>query len=333
MRVKIKLPPKPRKAKTCSFRIENQYPEYLIAGIDEVGRGCLAGPVVVGGVVFSMETRQEKQSRSLLAEITDSKLIRSEKRRELSSWIKEHAIAWSVMECDVLEIEKLNILRATLKAAKAVAEDLISKLEGKLGMVLFDGNQMIPGLSIRQVTVVDGDLHSKSIAAASVLAKVHRDQRMTEYSEQYPHYEFHQNKGYGTQKHIEGLKKHGPCALHRVAFLQKLAYLEFGKECEEKVCRFLQIEGFEIAEKNWRGIDVELDVVAEKDGELHFFEVRSRRSNFQMELSFPQAKQVKFRKAVKTYLMQKKIRRPFRLHLVAVENDQITPHWDVFKLA
>ena len=181
----------------------------LIAGVDEAGRGPLAGPVVAASVVFD--------ERIEIDGINDSKKLASKEREQLEKEIKQKALAYSIFVVDVDEINKLNILRSSLFAM----EQSILQLELKPDLILVDGNYKL-NLSIENRPIVKGDSKCFSIAAASILAKTYRDRLMIELSEKFPEYKFHKNKGYPTREHIEAILKFGPCEIHRKKFLRKI---------------------------------------------------------------------------------------------------------------
>jgi ribonuclease HII len=178
----------------------------FIAGIDEAGRGPLAGPVVAAAVILPVGIE--------ISGLNDSKKLTEKKRESLFDIIKREAIASAIGIIDNKTIDRINILQATFRAmSKAV-----SKLQLKPGLCLIDGNHKIPSLSLLQEAIVSGDAKSACIAAASILAKVTRDRLMLEYAKQYPIYGFEKHKGYGTKEHIEALKQHGACPIHRTTF-------------------------------------------------------------------------------------------------------------------
>lgn len=174
-------------------------------GLDEVGRGCLAGPVVAAGVIFSPETD--------IPEIRDSKKIGLEERLSLSERIKEEAISWTVQEGSIQEINELNILWASLETMQKCVDELSPKPD----YLLVDGNRFIQSL-IPYTCLVKGDDRSMSIAAASILAKVYRDELMQKMHEQYPEYGWDTNVGYPTPVHKRALKEHGYTPHHRTSF-------------------------------------------------------------------------------------------------------------------
>ncbi|MFA5528368.1 MAG: ribonuclease HII [Peptostreptococcales bacterium] len=181
----------------------------LIAGIDEVGRGPLAGPVVTAAVVLPKDF--------FVLGINDSKKLTERKREELYALITEKAIDIGIGIVDNRAIDEMNILNATKLAMKVAVERLKRKPEHLLIDALVLGE-----LDIEQTGIVKGDEKSVSIAAASIVAKVTRDRMMVNYHKKYPFYNFQSNKGYGTREHYEGLESNGPCEIHRKSFLKNL---------------------------------------------------------------------------------------------------------------
>jgi ribonuclease HII len=180
-----------------------------ICGVDEAGRGPLAGPVFAAAVIFPEGTEIDG--------INDSKKLSPKKREQLCSTIKDKAEAFSIAFATVDEICELNILNASLLAMQRAINALAIMPE----IALIDGNQL-PNIPIKSRAIVKGDTLSYSIAAASILAKVARDRVMTSLDLQYPAYGFAKHKGYGTAAHIELIKKYGPCPIHRKTFLKKI---------------------------------------------------------------------------------------------------------------
>ena len=178
-----------------------------IAGVDEVGRGPLAGPVVAAAVILP-------QDFDVLG-IDDSKKLSPKKREELFEVIKEKALAWSVGWVGPERIDEINILEATKEAMTQAVQGLSLQPDH----VLIDGNFTVRALALPQTAIVKGDANSTSIAAASILAKVTRDRYMEEMDAVYPGYAFASNKGYGTKAHYDGLKAQGPTPIHRKTFI------------------------------------------------------------------------------------------------------------------
>lgn len=182
----------------------------LIAGVDEVGRGCLFGSVVAAAVVISPE--QERVLKDL--GVTDSKKLSASRRELLVPHIKSVVTAWAIASASVTEIDEINILQASLLAMRRAVEQLAIQPNH----VLVDGRQTIPQLPHPQEAVVQGDLKFKAIAAASILAKVSRDAEMTKFAKIYPEYDLINNKGYGTKQHRQAIMKYGLTPDHRQSF-------------------------------------------------------------------------------------------------------------------
>ena len=189
------------------YAFERQYPDCTyICGVDEVGRGPLAGPVVAGAVILPKDCK--------LLYLNDSKKLSEKKREELYDLIYEEAVAAAVGFADEKLIDEINILNADYEAMKIA----IAKLNPSPDLLLNDAVH-IPGVDIKQVSIIKGDAKSASIAAASIIAKVTRDRYMVEMDQKYPEYGFAGNKGYGSASHIEAIKKYGPCEIHRRSFI------------------------------------------------------------------------------------------------------------------
>ncbi len=178
----------------------------FVSGVDEAGRGPLAGPVVAAAVILSKD--------AFIDGVNDSKKLTEQKRNILFDKIKQTSISYGIGIVDSKIIDELNILQATFLAMKKALEQLAVKPN----LVLIDGNHTIPNLKINQQAIVSGDAKSACIACASILAKVTRDSIMLEYAKQYPQYNFEKHKGYGTKAHLEAIQKYGPCPIHRMTF-------------------------------------------------------------------------------------------------------------------
>ncbi|CAG5010582.1 Ribonuclease HII [Dyadobacter sp. CECT 9275] len=176
------------------------------AGLDEVGRGCLAGPVVAAAVILPRDYRH--------AYLTDSKQLSKMQRLELEKEIMKEAIAWAIGEVDNIEIDKVNILKASFLAMHRAVDLLHTKPEH----LLVDGNRFTPYPMIPHTCIIKGDTEYLSIAAASVLAKNHRDELMNQLSAQFPHYGWHSNVGYPTIEHRRAISIYGPTSYHRMTF-------------------------------------------------------------------------------------------------------------------
>lgn len=185
----------------------------LIAGVDEAGRGPLAGPVIASAVILD--------SRNPISGLTDSKLLTEKKREALFDIIQERALAWAIGRACVVEIDRINILQATFLAMQRALEQLTVQP----GLILVDGNQL-PKLTIPAQAIVKGDQTEAAISAASILAKVTRDREMIELDRQFPDYGFAKHKGYGTEEHLAALEKYGPCEMHRRSFAPVARLLE-----------------------------------------------------------------------------------------------------------
>ena len=182
-----------------------------IVGVDEVGRGPLAGPVVCAAVIMPLD------DQSIIEGIDDSKKLSEKKREELAEKIKERALAYTIVEIDEKTIDEINILEATKLGMKKAIESLSLTPQ----IVLTDGNMTLD-ITYPQHSIIKGDALSYSIGAASIIAKVHRDHMMEEYAKTYPVYDFEKNKGYGTAAHIAAIKEYGLCEIHRRTFTKKL---------------------------------------------------------------------------------------------------------------
>jgi len=180
--------------------------QLIEAGCDEAGRGCFAGPVFAAAVILPRDFHHPL--------LNDSKQMTAEHRTELKGYIKDHAIAYAVAMVDNDEIDQINILRASFKAMHLA----LDKLRKRPSLLLIDGNRFTPYKKLPHQCIIQGDGLYASIAAASVLAKTHRDSYMKQLHKEFPHYNWKQNKGYGTAEHRQAIEKHGICKYHRKSF-------------------------------------------------------------------------------------------------------------------
>ncbi|MGL5379819.1 ribonuclease HII [Clostridium sp.] len=196
------------------YTFDESFGDYkYVAGVDEVGRGPLAGPIVACAVILDRDVLDD----DLILGLNDSKKISEKKREELAEIIKRKAIAYHIAECSSEEIDSKGIAFCN--------NEIFIKSCTSLGitpdLILSDG-YLVKNIRIENKSVIKGDTKSAAIAAASIVAKVYRDKLMKEYAKKYPDYAFEENAGYGTNKHIEGLKTVGPCDIHRLSFLRNI---------------------------------------------------------------------------------------------------------------
>ncbi|WP_410496739.1 ribonuclease HII [Cellulosilyticum sp. ST5] len=192
----------------CEFDSIFHDNQYILVGIDEVGRGPLAGPVVAAAVILPYDTN--------LVGLKDSKKLTEPKREKLYDQIQSNALGIGIGIVDADRIDEINILQATFEAMRHA----LSELKMDYDRVLVDGDKVIPKIQIRQEAIIGGDDKSASIAAASVIAKVTRDRMMKAYANTYDKYDWENNKGYGSQKHYEAIRNYGITPLHRKSFLK-----------------------------------------------------------------------------------------------------------------
>ena len=187
----------------------------LIAGIDEAGRGPLAGPVAAACVIFKSEGPFVKGA-------DDSKKLSEKRRESLFEEIKEKSFAYGISLVDNHRIDEINILQATYEAMRNALEEAIKMADDKMPGILLVDHVHIPQVEIPQISITHGDAQSVSIASASILAKVSRDRLMKQFDEAFPQYGFAKHKGYGTKAHYEAIAQYGPSEIHRMTFLKKL---------------------------------------------------------------------------------------------------------------
>lgn len=198
--------------KEFEMKLNNDYGIEYVCGIDEAGRGPLAGPVAVGAVIMPKD--------SFIEGVNDSKKISEKKREKLFEEIKAEAIAWSVVLVNEKEIDEINILNATKKALTMA----IKELKVKPQRIVVDALENIDTCGIPYTSIIKGDAKVYSISCASILAKVTRDRLMQEWDKVYPQYSFANHKGYGTAKHIQAIKEFGICPIHRKSFVKNFVH-------------------------------------------------------------------------------------------------------------
>lgn len=245
-----------------------------IAGVDEAGRGPLAGPVVTAACILDPQIA--------ILGLNDSKKLSEKKRTYLAEEIKQKALAWQISAISAEKIDAINILEATKKSMT----EAVRQLSLTPDMVLIDAVHL-PELTYPQRALIGGDARVNAIAAASILAKTERDQMMREYAEMYPAYHFEKNKGYGTKEHYRAIAEQGLCPIHRLTFLKKLQAGQSqdggsrhkGFAAEARVADHLREQGFTILERNFLLPPFgEIDLIARRQDILYVVEVKARRT-------------------------------------------------------
>ncbi len=290
-----------------------------LAGIDEAGRGPLAGPVVAAAVILPEEAPP-------LEGLNDSKRLTPRRREALAAGLKEIGAVVGIGMVSPAEIDRFNILQATMTAMQRA----LRRLSPVPAIVLVDGNKapQFPGIEVR--CIVNGDSKSASIAAASIAAKVYRDEIMRRYDEIYPGYGFASHKGYGTAEHIQALKQLGPCPIHRYSFApvssmgkEKDNVISPGVLAEQRACDFLKKRGYFIKERNYRLKTGEIDIIAGKENFLAFVEVKMRSGideSRPCERVTPQ-QQARIIRTAEAYVAWKKVKVPCRFDIIEVVPD------------
>ncbi len=256
------------------FEFDKSYGVNSLCGVDEAGRGPLAGPVVAAAVILKPD------AETFLSEVNDSKKLSEKKREKLYDKIIENSLHYAIGVVDVDYIEKFNILQATFLAMKKAVE----KIEIQPDLVLVDGNKL-PDLKTRAEFVIKGDSKSASIAAASIIAKVTRDRMMIEFHEKYPNYGFNRHKGYGTKEHYSNIIKYGVTPIHRMSFLKKIrekipTVQSINGQLGEKITyEWLKRNKYNVVAKNYKSEYGEIDLIAIKDDYICFVEVKLRSEN------------------------------------------------------
>ena len=295
----------------------------LICGVDEAGRGPLAGPVCAAAVLLP--------EGMMIEGIDDSKKLTEKKRELLFDIIREKAVAYNVGWASVEEIEEINILNAAMLAMKRAVEGLSVEPD----LALIDGNKR-PELKIPCIDIVKGDEKSQSIGAASILAKVSRDRLMKELAVKYPEYGFEKHKGYSSELHREMILKHGPCEIHRLSFLGSLLHPETkkpktrahktGARGEARALELLEKKGFELVERNYRSEYGEIDIIVKNSEYLVFVEVKTRRisSIERPSVWVDRKKQKKLIKTAQIFMTENKTELQPRFDIVEVVNNTET---------
>jgi ribonuclease HII len=250
----------------------------FLCGIDEAGRGPLAGPVAAGACILPPDHD--------LLYVNDSKKLTAQKREELYEAITGEAVSWAVALVDPAEIDRINILQATFEAMRQA----VARLDPAPEVLVIDAVR-IPGMHLPQVPVIKGDAKCLSVAAASILAKVTRDRLMLEEDRKYPEYGFAANKGYGSADHIAALKKYGPCPIHRRSFIGNFTgggegapgtedRRSVGSAWEIRAAGYLQSRGVRILEHSFRSRQGEIDLIGtDAEDTLLFIEVKYRKND------------------------------------------------------
>ena len=295
------------------FEYDKEQGIELLCGVDEAGRGPLAGDVYAAAVILS--------PNCVIEGLNDSKKLNDKKREELYDIIKEQAVSYCVGIATIAEIEEFNILQATFLAMNRAVDGLTTTPK----LVLVDGNQN-PHLNIHSRCVVKGDATSACIAAASILAKVERDHYMKQVAEQYPQYQFEKHKGYGTALHYSMLDAHGMSAVHRASFLKKYFSGEKseskrrGDLGEETTVDYLKAQGYDIIFCNYHSAYGEIDVIAKTGDIIAFVEVKTRKENSMITAkeAVTLSKQKKIIKTALCYIEENKIELQPRFDVVEI---------------
>ena len=298
-----------------------------VAGVDEVGRGCIAGAVFAAYVVLDYEKLADNEQRHL---IRDSKTLSPMQREQALAVIQSIAQHYAVGIADVREIEQRSIVAAVFMAmhrALVLAPDTID-------MVLVDGRMKIPTLrNIPQQALVRGDKDCFAIAAASVVAKVTRDNYMKAQAQHYPNYGFERHVGYGTAAHRRSIDKFGVCALHRRNFAP-IKDIRLGDKAEALVASAWQRQGWQVLARNYRGVGFEIDLIAQRDKTLVFVEVKARAcrdKNWQVDDFLSARKKSSLQRGAQHFITnQAPTAKHFRFDLCVVVGKHIDVITDVF---
>lgn len=281
------------------FEFDRSYGVNSLCGVDEAGRGPLAGPVVAAAVILNPD------AETFLSEVNDSKKLSEKKREKLYDKIIENSLHYAIGIVDVDYIEKFNILQATFLAMKNAVE----QIEIQPDLVLVDGNKL-PDLKMRAEFVIKGDSKSASIAAASIIAKVTRDRMMIDFHEKYPNYGFDRHKGYGTKEHYSNILEYGVTPIHRMSFLKKIrekipTVQSINGQLGEKITyEWLKRNKYNVIAKNYKSEYGEIDLIAINEQYICFVEVklRSEHCGYSPKESVNLAKQKKIIKTAISFL-------------------------------
>lgn len=253
----------------------------VILGIDEVGRGPLAGPLVVGACVFKEDVKKLTAEDGPLAKLTDSKKLTAKQREELAEIIPNYAdfaTGWVSAE----RLDEIGLSEA-LKEATRLA---VRQIKTPFHEIIIDGiSNFLQGTKLEKhvTTLKKADLLIPEVSAAAIMAKVARDDYMTQLATKYPEYGFDKHVGYGTKKHLEALREFGPCPEHRQSFrpvVETKNTTKIGNQAETKVAAYLIQNGHQIVAQNWKTSTCEIDLVSVKDNHIYFTEVKYRKNNF-----------------------------------------------------
>ncbi|MBR0424422.1 ribonuclease HII [Candidatus Saccharibacteria bacterium] len=292
-----------------------------ILGVDEVGRGPLAGPLVVGAVILPEDENGKKPG--WVNQLDDSKKLSPKRRESLNKVIIENAVACGLGWVKIEELNEIGITEG-LKLATRRAVEMVQKQHAKFSQIIIDGNiNFLSGTKLEKYTsiVIKGDALIKEISAASIIAKVARDRYMIELSDIYPDYGFERHMGYGTKQHLAALKEFGICEEHRMfcepvaraAGIKKISLdkkvkntTDIGLKGEGAVCAYLEKRGHEILERNFKTRYCEIDVISIRSGRIYFTEVKTRkRGNGLDAIDLKKMEKMKF--AAKVFLKYKPI--------------------------